>query len=158
MFGLSIALVAPCLSVAPGAQAPSRSIAGVLDTLDRVRAIHETAISPDGRRVAWVEDVSVAEGTMAIYMRTMEAGRTPQAGPDPAGPPAGGTAAIAPQERSGADGGPLAPGYGLPATGYRLLGLPDESVRRSSAGFCPSLPPMRYQTHDGVFQEIGGGD
>ena len=36
--------------------------------------------------------------------------------------------------------------------------LPDESVRRSSAGFCPSPPPMRYQTHDGVFQEIGGGD
>jgi dipeptidyl aminopeptidase/acylaminoacyl peptidase len=81
MFGLSTALVATCLSVAPaafrapesGAQAPARSIAGILDTLDRVRAFHETAISPDGRRVAWVEDVSIAEGTTAIYMRTLGA-------------------------------------------------------------------------------------
>ena len=74
MFGLSAALVASCLSVAPAAQAPpARSIAGILETLDRVRAFHDTAISPDGRRVAWVEDVSIAEGTTAIYMRTLGA-------------------------------------------------------------------------------------
>ena len=36
-------------------------------------AFHDTAISPDGRRVAWVEDVSIAEGTTAIYMRTLGA-------------------------------------------------------------------------------------
>ena len=71
LFGFSTALAASCLSVVPGAQAPGRSIAGVLDTLDRVRAFHETAISPDGRRVAWVEDVSIAEGTTAIYTRTL---------------------------------------------------------------------------------------
>ena len=47
---------------APAAQDPARSIGDVLDTLDRVRAFHETAISPDGRRVAWVEDVSAADG------------------------------------------------------------------------------------------------
>jgi len=80
LFGLSAALVA-CLPVVPAAllegsnaaQAPARSIAGLLDTLDRVRAFHETAISPDGRRVAWVEDVSVADGTTAIYLRTIGA-------------------------------------------------------------------------------------
>jgi dipeptidyl aminopeptidase/acylaminoacyl peptidase len=71
--GLSAALVASCLTVAPAAQRPARSITGLLDTLDRVRAFHETAISPDGRRVAWVEDVSSAEGTTAIYMRSLGA-------------------------------------------------------------------------------------
>ena len=56
------------MSASPAAQAPARSIGGLLDTLDRVRGIHETAISPDGRRVAWVEDVSAAEATTAIYL------------------------------------------------------------------------------------------
>src|SRR5690349_18996495 len=73
LFGLSSVLLASCLSAAPAAQRPARSIAGVLEALDRVRAFHETAISPDGRRVAWVEDVSVADGTTAIYMRTLGA-------------------------------------------------------------------------------------
>jgi hypothetical protein len=37
--------------------------------------------------------------------------------------------------------------------------LPDESVRKPSLGFCPSPPPERYHTPDGVgVQEIGGGD
>src|SRR5205823_6095801 len=57
----------------PRAQAPPRSIGRVLDTLDRVRGFHQTAISPDGRRVAWVEDVSAADGTTAIYLRTIGA-------------------------------------------------------------------------------------
>jgi dipeptidyl aminopeptidase/acylaminoacyl peptidase len=71
MFALSVAAGAAVMSASPAAQAPARSIVSLLDTLDRVRAFHDTAISPDGRRVAWVEDVSVAEGTTAIYMRAV---------------------------------------------------------------------------------------
>ncbi len=63
------------MSASPhAAQPPARSIGGILDTLDRVRAFHETAISPDGRRVAWVEDVSAADGTTAIYVRDLPSG------------------------------------------------------------------------------------
>ncbi len=76
MFALSAAVATVALSAAPAAQAPARSIGGLLDTLDRVRGIHETAISPDGRRVAWVEDVSAAAGTTAIYWRTIGAAST----------------------------------------------------------------------------------
>jgi dipeptidyl aminopeptidase/acylaminoacyl peptidase len=82
---LSTVIGAACLSATPAAQAPAlrepqgaagssngaRSIGGLLDTLDRVRAFHETAISPDGRRVAWVEDVSAADGTTAIWVRDL---------------------------------------------------------------------------------------
>ena len=69
--GPSVAAVAALLSASLAAQAPARSIAGVLDTLDRVRSFHQTAISPDGRRVAWVEDVSGAQEATAIYLRTI---------------------------------------------------------------------------------------
>ncbi len=65
MFALSAAVATVAVSATPAAQAPARSIGGLLDTLDRVRGIHETVISPDGRRVAWVEDVSAAAGTTA---------------------------------------------------------------------------------------------
>jgi dipeptidyl aminopeptidase/acylaminoacyl peptidase len=58
---------------AAGAQAPARSIGSVLDTLDRVKGFRETAMSPDGRYVAWVEEVSAADGTTAIYMREVGA-------------------------------------------------------------------------------------
>ena len=64
------------MPVAPFAQAPARSIAGVLDTLDRVRAFHETAISPDGQFVAWVEDVSGGGEGTAIYLRKVGAPAT----------------------------------------------------------------------------------
>ena len=71
LFRLS-AFAAVVLTSAPAsAQAPARSIGSVLDTLDRVRAFHQTAISPDGRRVAWVEDVSAADATTAIVMRVL---------------------------------------------------------------------------------------
>ena len=80
MFGLSIAIVTLMASASPAglraSQAPARSIGGLLDTLDRVRAIHETAISPDGRRVAWVEDVSAGAQTTAIQVRTIAAPAT----------------------------------------------------------------------------------
>jgi dipeptidyl aminopeptidase/acylaminoacyl peptidase len=66
------------LGVAASAMAPARaaaqdhSITAVLDTLDRVRGFHETAMSPDGRRVAWVEDVA---GGTAIYVRDVASGQ-----------------------------------------------------------------------------------
>jgi dipeptidyl aminopeptidase/acylaminoacyl peptidase len=74
MFALSATAAIVVVSATPAAQAPVRSIGAVLDTLDRVRAVHETAISPDGRRVAWVEDASA--GTSAIYWRTIGAPAT----------------------------------------------------------------------------------
>ena len=77
LIALSAALAITALAAAPSAQAPAlrapqggtRKIGEVLDTLDRVRGFHETAISPDGSCVAWVEDVSAADGTTAIYLR-----------------------------------------------------------------------------------------
>ena len=76
LFALSAAVGAAFMSASPSAQAPSRSIGPVLDTLDRVRGFHQTAISPDGRRVAWVEDVSGANEATAIYLRTIGAPAT----------------------------------------------------------------------------------
>ena len=72
MFGLSAAVAVALASTAPSAQtpAPARSIGSVLETLDRVRAFHETAISPDGKRVAWVEDLPTPD-TTAVYVRTV---------------------------------------------------------------------------------------
>jgi len=35
----------------------SLALAAVFETLARVRAFTETAIAPDGRRLAWVEDL-----------------------------------------------------------------------------------------------------
>jgi len=86
MFGLGLALaITAVFPLAPAAaQTPARSIGGVLDTLDRVRAFHETAIAPDGRRVAWVEDVSAADGTTAIFMRDLPSGEPRRITADPA--------------------------------------------------------------------------
>jgi precorrin-6Y C5,15-methyltransferase (decarboxylating) CbiT subunit len=66
---------------------------------------------------------AAAAATVNALLRLALDGRTPQAGPDPAGPPGSGTAAIAPAARSGAECGP-------PAPDSRLLGLPDESFAR----------------------------
>ena len=76
LFGLSTAVAAACISAAAATAQTPRSISGVLDTLDRVRAFHGTAISPDGRYVAWVEDVSAADGTTAIHLRKIGAPAT----------------------------------------------------------------------------------
>jgi dipeptidyl aminopeptidase/acylaminoacyl peptidase len=73
MFGPCAAVALALTSSAPAAQAPARSLTQVLDTLERVRAFHETAISPDGGRVAWVEDASLADETTAIYVRRVGA-------------------------------------------------------------------------------------
>ncbi len=68
----AVVVAAAAMPVALSAQTSARSVAGVLDTLDRVRAFHETAISPDGRRVAWVEDAAgAADGTTAIGIRDL---------------------------------------------------------------------------------------
>ena len=77
MFGLSLVFAVGSLAVAEAGQAPPRSIGPILDTLDRVRGFHQTAISPDGTRVAWVEDVSAGEGTTAIFMRVIGANDQP---------------------------------------------------------------------------------
>jgi dipeptidyl aminopeptidase/acylaminoacyl peptidase len=74
MLGLAAAAALALTPAASTAQDPARSIGAVLDTLDRVRAFHDTAISPDGGRVAWVEDVSAADATTAIYIRDLRSG------------------------------------------------------------------------------------
>jgi len=77
MFCVTVAVVTLLGSASPRAfrapQGGALSIGGLLDTLDRVRAVRETAISPDGRRVAWVEDVSAGAQTSAIQVRTIGA-------------------------------------------------------------------------------------
>jgi dipeptidyl aminopeptidase/acylaminoacyl peptidase len=81
LIALSAALAMTAMAATPSAQAPAlrepqggaRKIGDLLDTLDKVRGFHETAVSPDGRFVAWVEDVSAADGTTAIYLRRIGA-------------------------------------------------------------------------------------
>jgi dipeptidyl aminopeptidase/acylaminoacyl peptidase len=78
LFGLSAFLGAACLSAPAAAQPPARSIGSVLDTLDRVRGFQQTAISPDGLRIAWVEDTG--PDATAIFMRVINGGRDATAG------------------------------------------------------------------------------
>src|SRR3979490_1165877 len=86
MFGLALAMTAVFPLAPAAAQTAARSIGSVLDTLERVRAFHETAISPDGRRVAWVEGVSGTDGTTAIFMRALPSGHPPRITAAPAKP------------------------------------------------------------------------
>ena len=53
-----------------------RSIDSVLDTLDKVHGFQETALSPDGKRVAWVEDLTPSgdAGPSLIYVRELPNG------------------------------------------------------------------------------------
>jgi dipeptidyl aminopeptidase/acylaminoacyl peptidase len=64
------------IAATAAAQAPARKIGAILDTLDRVRGFHDTAMSPDGRYVAWVEDVSGAADATAIVVRKIGAPAT----------------------------------------------------------------------------------
>jgi dipeptidyl aminopeptidase/acylaminoacyl peptidase len=74
-FVLSAAAAAAIAMSSPAVPAAQeRSIGRVLDTLERVRAFHETAISSDGRHVAWVGDASLADATTAIYIRDLRSG------------------------------------------------------------------------------------
>ena len=67
------------MAATPSAQAPAlrepqggaRKIGAILDTLDKVRAFHETAISPDGKRVAWVQDSFGSADKTAIYVKEL---------------------------------------------------------------------------------------
>jgi predicted component of type VI protein secretion system len=50
---VTVSIATPVAAQQPEAQPERRrTVADVLETLDRVRAFHQTAISPDGRRVA----------------------------------------------------------------------------------------------------------
>ena len=52
-------------------------IDAVLQLLDRVRTVRETAISPDGQRLAWVADVAGSDGGgTAITVRELSSGET----------------------------------------------------------------------------------
>ena len=49
------------------AQAPSRrSVDSVLDAIEQVRNFRGTAVSPDGKRVAWVERIRARDGTESL--------------------------------------------------------------------------------------------
>src|SRR5262249_26286524 len=75
--------IAACVAVAvavsgrPAAAPVQRpSVDAVLDTLAKVHTFRETAIAPDGRRLAWVEDLPSAGGSdaSAIYVRDLPSG------------------------------------------------------------------------------------
>jgi len=76
----AVSIVAPVASQEPPAAQTDRrrAIAHVLETLDRARAFHQTAISPDGHRVAWVEDVSLADSTTAVFVRDVGTSGSPE--------------------------------------------------------------------------------
>jgi dipeptidyl aminopeptidase/acylaminoacyl peptidase len=63
----------------PAAVQPPRSIDAVLDRLDEVHTFRETAVSPDGSRIAWVENLTPAgdEGPSRIFVRDLP-GAEPQ--------------------------------------------------------------------------------
>src|SRR5579871_529735 len=46
----------------------------VLDRLDQVRTVRETALSPDGARVAWVADAPPGKGGTSITVRELPSG------------------------------------------------------------------------------------
>ncbi|MBI3400837.1 MAG: S9 family peptidase [Acidobacteria bacterium] len=70
-------LFATCVAVVAVFTPPAyaqRSVAAVLDALDRVHPLHEASISPEGARVAWVEDLSPDGAASAIYVRVVKGG------------------------------------------------------------------------------------
>src|SRR5580692_3008308 len=59
-FFVAVAL-AGCATALPGASTPvAPRIANVISELEKTRAIHQAAVSPDGQTIAWVADAEVA--------------------------------------------------------------------------------------------------
>ena len=83
-------LVLPALlAAALPASRPAPSVDAVLDQLDRVHGFRETALSADGRRLAWVETLSPSgeEGPSRIWVRDLPGGAPrPVSAGTPAGP------------------------------------------------------------------------
>jgi len=50
------------------------AVDAVFDTLARVHTFRETAVTPDGRRLAWVEDLPPGNDASAIYVRDLPSG------------------------------------------------------------------------------------
>ena len=66
-----------CLPLSAVSPAPRPPLGSVLDSLESVKNFREAAISPDGRRVAWVEKIRDREGTellSAVYVSDLSAG------------------------------------------------------------------------------------
>jgi dipeptidyl aminopeptidase/acylaminoacyl peptidase len=63
----------------PGPVAPQSrpAIDAVIESIERVHGFAETAASPDGRRVAWVEDLTPSgdEGPTAIWVKELPSGK-----------------------------------------------------------------------------------
>jgi dipeptidyl aminopeptidase/acylaminoacyl peptidase len=75
--GRTTGIAAAVAAVAVSAAAQQRpSIDSVLDALDKVHTFSETAVSPDGTRIAWVEDLTPAGngGPSLIYVRELPNG------------------------------------------------------------------------------------
>jgi dipeptidyl aminopeptidase/acylaminoacyl peptidase len=59
----------------PAKPAARPSIDRVLDALDAIRVIHDTAVSPDGKHVAWSVDMPASSGGgIALFVRDLPAG------------------------------------------------------------------------------------
>lgn len=75
---LLIILVAPV----PAQPRNNTALAGVIRTLFAAKTFDETAISPDGKQVAWVERLvdnnGVPNGTSAIYVADLSSGAAPR--------------------------------------------------------------------------------
>ncbi|HSS45393.1 MAG TPA: S9 family peptidase [Thermoanaerobaculia bacterium] len=66
-----------CLLLSAASPRPRSSVDSVLTSLESVKNFRETAISPDGSRVAWVEKIRDREGAellSAIYVSDLSAG------------------------------------------------------------------------------------
>ena len=73
---LCTAFLAALVCAAPAAAQDRPSIESVLASLDRVHSFSETAITPDGARVAWVEELTANTfgGASAIWVKDLPAG------------------------------------------------------------------------------------
>ena len=67
------------------ATAERLSVDAAMDSLERVHAFSQTAISPDGRRVAWVEPQAAPGGASTIYVRELPSAAPKRVSAAPAG-------------------------------------------------------------------------